>query len=596
MEKLPAERPGGAWRGVSFGGWLLLEPGPSDALFGKHLDENKEEARCEWDLMKMLREKDALDDLKQHRETHITKEDFVKVKNYNLNAIRLPFGYWCVLGPRAGEPYDGPCLEYIDRAVDWAEEVGLQIVLDLHGCPGGESPEAPCGHRQRPYGTWSWRQWRIESSLVALKKVAERYRNRACVTGIAVCNEPSPEIPLSRLLHYYDRAVDTVRGAGMHESRVSVVLPIFQRDYDKLWEVWARLTKNRHENYCFEDHFYHCFDHWNSFTLAQQLREVQRNCEELRKYPMVVGEWSLALGAGSWGTPLTESEARQRFGRMQLEAYKQASHGWFFWCWKDGRGSEWDWQQSFEEGSLSGPAPQLPEWNGNGDDPLEEELDPSPPDAIIRYGDPMYIRAFHGCYCDVEQSSVQARWPDKGSWQVMRLQPASNVATTGGKRGQASRQVRTGDRVEILAHTGRPLICLPSENGEIRADGRRAARFREFELLIEDKKPLRHRSRIFFRSVTTGRVLDADPDDEVIAARWTDFGDWQRFVVEKADPSSLPKQLQKSEDSDDTTPSRKRLYTKGGSSGTLSPVKAQRRLQQHPSEPSGGACGSEAEG
>mmetsp|Transcript_3733 Transcript_3733/g.9522 ORF Transcript_3733/g.9522 Transcript_3733/m.9522 type:complete len:580 (+) Transcript_3733:60-1799(+) len=560
----------GPWRGVSLGGWLLLEPGPSDEIFAKHLDDSGEEARCEWDLMKIMRKRGALDDLTSHRETFITKEDFKQIKKCNLNAVRLPFGYWCVLGAKAGEPYVGPCLEYLDRAVDWAEELGLQIVLDLHGCPGGENPEAPCGHRQRPYGTWSWRQWRIEASLQALREVSRRYCHKACVTGVAVCNEPSPEIPLKRLLSYYNKAVTIVRDAGMRADTVAVVLPVFQRDYQKLTEAWSELTKDKHRNFCFEDHFYHCFDHWNAYTLAQQLRAVASNCQEFKKYPMVVGEWSLALGSCSWSTPLSELEVRQHFGRLQMKAYMEASHGWFFWCWKDGRGSEWDWRRSFQEGSLSGPAAELPDWDGNGDDPLEEMLDPAPTDPVIRYGEPVYIRSFHGGYCDVESSSVQARWPDKGSWQVMRILPA----TAGTKPKRLPLQVQPGDHVMLQGHNGRCLCCLPSEDGDVKADARRAARLRHFQLLTEDEKPLRHRSRVFLRSVATGKVLDADNDDEAIRARWVDFGDWQRFTVEKA---VAVRPSQAAGDSDET-PSRKRLYTKG-SGGNMSPVKSQKRQQ-----------------
>ncbi|CAE8684351.1 unnamed protein product, partial [Polarella glacialis] len=111
------------WRGVSLGGWLLLEPGPSYPLFET---ASKGEALCEWDLMTGLRTNRALDKLHRHREQHIQREDFVQIRNMGLNAVRVPFGYWVVLGPTAGDPYEGPALDYLDRAVQWAEECNLQ--------------------------------------------------------------------------------------------------------------------------------------------------------------------------------------------------------------------------------------------------------------------------------------------------------------------------------------------------------------------------------------------------------------------------------------------------------------------------------------
>eukprot|EP00971_Amphidinium_carterae_P285031 5658285-Amphidinium_carterae.2 len=56
-----------------------------------------------------------------------------------------------------------------------------------------------------------------------------------------------------RLLSYYNKAVTIVRDAGMRADTVAVVLPVFQRDYQKLTEAWSELTKDKHRNFCFED-------------------------------------------------------------------------------------------------------------------------------------------------------------------------------------------------------------------------------------------------------------------------------------------------------------------------------------------------------
>eukprot|EP00438_Fugacium_kawagutii_P015961 Skav227098 [mRNA] locus=scaffold199:41512:44670:+ [translate_table: standard] len=90
--------------------------------------------------------------------------------------------------------------------------------------------------------------------------LAKRYSSRSCVTGIAVCNEPCGVIPAKALISYYSRAVDTIRKAGMPESRVAVVLPIFQRPEgeEAFIAKWAKMTQGRHRNVCFDVHCYHC--------------------------------------------------------------------------------------------------------------------------------------------------------------------------------------------------------------------------------------------------------------------------------------------------------------------------------------------------
>lgn len=547
------------WKGVSLGGWLLLEPGPSYPLFEQHLNpENEEQARCEWDIMKILRstrgKREAAEVIQRHRETHITKADFERIRSCGLNAVRLPFGYWVVLGPSPGEPYVGPGLEYIDRAVGWAEECGLQVVLDLHGCPGGESGEAPCGRRQRPEGTWHWKHWRFAQSLEALKVIALRYKAHKCVTGVEVCNEPSNTVPLAQLCRYYYRAADTIRGAGMSASQVAVVLPIFQRPEDIVVKKWHAMTGGRHKNVCFDVHCYHCFENeFNGKTLAQQLRAVHDNAQMLRNYSMVVGEWSLALGCATWSTcgQMTEHEVYRLVGRAQVEAFKEASHGSFFWNWTENDSVEWNFQVAFQQGLLSGPSLQLPHWEGFGEDPLEEKLHPSPPEPRVLHGDVIYLRVFHGRYVDVEGRQVSARWPDKGRWQELTFCLPVNCATKSQAAGK--REVRGGDTVRLRTRSGRYLSV---GHGVVSALAPREASAvsTEFVVHAEGSATLKHRGLVYLEHRASGLLLDADEDEEGIYARWDDRGPWQQFAVEKAPPPGelapvTPKKQSKAQDS-----------------------------------------------
>mmetsp|Transcript_3665 Transcript_3665/g.10064 ORF Transcript_3665/g.10064 Transcript_3665/m.10064 type:complete len:621 (-) Transcript_3665:65-1927(-) len=531
------------WKGVSLGGWLLLEPGPSYPLFEQHVNpEDGEQGRCEWDVMKILRatmgKKEAVQVIQRHRESHITKADFQRIRGCGMNAVRLPFGYWVVLGPSANELYVGPALEYIDRAVDWAEECGLQIVLDLHGCPGGESGEAPCGRRQRPEGTWHWKQWRFNQSLEALKVLVQRYKPRRCVTGVAVCNEPSNTVPLPQLFRYYERAVEVVRGNGMPASNVAVVLPIFQRDEETVIEKWHSLTGGRHRNVCFDVHCYHCFENeFNGKTFAQQLRAVGENAKMLQNHSMVVGEWSLALGCATWSTcgQMSEFDVYRLFGRAQIEAFKEASHGSFFWNWTERAESlEWNFQLAHRQGLLSSSPLQLPRWEGLGEDPLEEKLHPSPPEPRILHGDPVFLRAFHGRYVDVEGSQVSARWPDKGKWQELIFCPVVPASAPSAKaHAMVRREVRDGDAVRLRTRSGRYLSV--DDEGAVSAVAARGASSTSTEFVVHagGASTLRHRVLVYFEHRATGLMLDADDEEERISARWTDRGLWQQFAIEK---------------------------------------------------------------
>lgn len=532
------------WRGVSLGGWLLLEPGPSYPLFQNNLAPDKTQARCEWDLMKVLRKKlgkrGTEEVMKAHRDTHTTKADFERIRDSGLNAVRLPFGYWAVSDPRPNEPYVGGALQYVDRAVDWAEECGLQLVLDLHGCPGGESPEAPCGRRQRPESRWHWKHWDRAHSLKVLEMLAKRYCGRSCVTGFEVCNEPSGTIPAPTLIGYYSRAVDRIRNAGMPASRVAVVLPIFQRPEGEegFFEKFVQTTRGRHRNICFDVHCYHCFENlFNGKSFAQQLRAVEDNAVMLQRYPMVVGEWSLALGVATWCTvgDLDEETVRSIFAAQQLQALKNASHGSFFWNWNEEPGNgEWNFQEADAAGAFSRKALELPDWGGTGLDPLEGLLHPPPPDPICYYGDAVYLRVFYGRYIEVVGRAVAASWADKGDWQAFTLcKPLAetNSLAPSVQDGSAKRPICHRDTIRLRAWNG-SFLAVDGET--VVTTRKKTGSLMEFKVFLDGgAETLHHGGALFLKSVTTDMVVDADEDQEGIFARYEDFGGWQEIRVEK---------------------------------------------------------------
>ena len=46
--------------------------------------------------------------------------------------MRLPIGYWA-FDVSAGEPYIQGQLPYLKKAVNWAQNHGLKLIVDLHG-------------------------------------------------------------------------------------------------------------------------------------------------------------------------------------------------------------------------------------------------------------------------------------------------------------------------------------------------------------------------------------------------------------------------------------------------------------------------------
>mmetsp|Transcript_72002 Transcript_72002/g.134607 ORF Transcript_72002/g.134607 Transcript_72002/m.134607 type:complete len:896 (+) Transcript_72002:75-2762(+) len=342
------------WRGVNLGGWFLLEPGPCTD-FWRSLPEKAQAAACEYGCCEGLGKEAAEKLLTEHRRKYFSKEEFQKMRAAGFTHVRLPFGAWCVVGPRPGEQYVGPCLAELDKALEDLEAAGLMVILDLHGPVGGISEGAPSGHKN---SAWRTSHWDEKASLEVLRIVAERYSSKHCICGFEVANEPSESLSVSRLADYYEKAVKTVRTAGMAGGDVTVILPIFTErrrgDFIARWEQNYRM----YEDCAFDLHLYQCFGlTWKGYRPDGHIKEAQKRKEILEELPAcLVGEWSLAatglekLG----GSELTDFF--RKFADKQLQVYDDsATHGWFFWTWKDSAGTAWCLRDCLEKGIFKVP-------------------------------------------------------------------------------------------------------------------------------------------------------------------------------------------------------------------------------------------------
>ncbi|KAK2813237.1 hypothetical protein FQN50_000915, partial [Emmonsiellopsis sp. PD_5] len=114
-------------RGVNLGGWLVLEPWITPSIFEAAGDA----AVDEYTLSQTLGG-NAKSTLSKHWSSWITQGDFSQIAAAGLNHVRIPIGYWAV-APLEGEPYVQGQLEYLDKAIGWAREAGLKVIIDLHG-------------------------------------------------------------------------------------------------------------------------------------------------------------------------------------------------------------------------------------------------------------------------------------------------------------------------------------------------------------------------------------------------------------------------------------------------------------------------------
>ncbi|KAF9558121.1 glycoside hydrolase [Agrocybe pediades] len=123
--------------GVNLGGWFVLEPFISPALFQKYPG-----AVDEFTLSTLMAADTAnggLSQLEDHYKTFITEQDIAQIAGVGLNWVRIPIPFWAI-ETWPGEPYLAKTSwKYILQAFEWCRKYGLRVKLDLHTIPGSQN-------------------------------------------------------------------------------------------------------------------------------------------------------------------------------------------------------------------------------------------------------------------------------------------------------------------------------------------------------------------------------------------------------------------------------------------------------------------------
>jgi len=355
-------------KGTNLGNWLVLEKWMSPELFRASGEEDET-----W-LSRTVPADQLKDLLTKHRDTYITEDDFRQIAQYGLNSCRLPVPYQ-VFGDRP--PLVG-CIEYVDKAFDWAEKYGLKILLDLHTVPGSQNGYDNGG--LTGVCKWCKNPDEVEFALTVLERLARRYGGRKGLLGIEVLNEPiswlvyitapstgkakdkeeakgSGYVPLSFLRGFYTDAYRRLR-AILPEDKLIVFHDGFRVS------SWNRFFRESGmKNVALDTHIY-IFAMENFMPFARPwayqiyvninrmlIRKVQKDV------PVIVGEWCICNRyADKMKHVVMDSEEFRelqkskfrKIARMELDAWNTAA-GWYYWNYQLLRDREEATDESWKE-------------------------------------------------------------------------------------------------------------------------------------------------------------------------------------------------------------------------------------------------------
>lgn len=124
-------------RGVNLGSQFILEPWMAN---DEWTTMGCDDQASEFDCVAHLGQATANAAWEKHWSTWTTQDDIAAMKQYGLNAIRIPVGYWIRedLVDRDSEHFPQGGLKYLEQICWWASDEGFFIVIDLHGAPGAQ--------------------------------------------------------------------------------------------------------------------------------------------------------------------------------------------------------------------------------------------------------------------------------------------------------------------------------------------------------------------------------------------------------------------------------------------------------------------------
>ncbi len=310
-------------KGVNFGGWLMTE------AYLLHAP-NRPEKQFREEFAGVLGAA-AMDDFDQSFRRHfIREEDIRRIRDWGFNCIRVPFHHRVV--ESAPFQFKAKGLLFLDAVIRWAERCKVWIILDLHAAPGSQNHDWHSDSAGRA-GLWL-KKIDQERTFAIWEFLAERYKDKTCVAGYDLLNEPVLED--TRLLNdFYKKAAAKIRSVDKNHI-LFVEGNKWATDVECLEEI-------NDDNHALSIHSYEPLEFTFNFVphLTYPYRGRKRICHKgllkkhLSRYERISRRRGVPIYAGEFGV-----HARNGFFgedlwlKDMLGCFEEFGFHWTYWTYK----------------------------------------------------------------------------------------------------------------------------------------------------------------------------------------------------------------------------------------------------------------------
>ncbi|EIJ34364.1 cellulase family glycosylhydrolase [Thiothrix nivea] len=190
-------------------------------------------------------------------------ESYQEIRSLGFNTVRLNLSYSLFEDDAAPGVYKEEGWAVVDRNIQWAQQNGIRLILDMHVPPGGYQSNDYAGFGNRPD-----LQKRLEDLWVA---IAQRYRNETTIVAYDLINEPN----INNWFAYAQTVIDKIRAVDANHL-IDVEVSFHSKDIG--------MYKLADDNILYDVHWYEPWSwagsHTNNTPYTGTLEEFKQQLRE----------------------------------------------------------------------------------------------------------------------------------------------------------------------------------------------------------------------------------------------------------------------------------------------------------------------------
>lgn len=311
-------------KGVNLGSWLNIE----NFMLGIPAIESQIRNA----FLKYFGEETTKAFFKTYAENFITEKDIAFIKQNGFNMVRLPFNYRYFEDDDKPFEYKEEAFGYINELMDWCEKHEIFVLLDFHALQGGQNTTPPADNPKMAPLLWTDKCYQ-DRAIALWKEMAKRYKNRECLLGYNLFNEPITTQP-ELMNAFYKKLIVAIREV---DSESMLILEACVRQSGGCNTLDESLFEDKNAIPSF--HYYpeaRVADKypaeingkiWTKEVLKESMENERIYSEEV-KLPMLMGEFGFNYDGG---VPSVMSKVIDD----QLSIAESYNWHWCLWSYKD---------------------------------------------------------------------------------------------------------------------------------------------------------------------------------------------------------------------------------------------------------------------